>query len=118
MIGISRVQQYEFDPATPSSFDDFGQKLPGQVSTDCGRWKWFASAVHGLDPLVHDLAELRVHGRFVVAMATRADDSRTLADETSILVRPLDQLNVPGAVLHDWDSPIANVDFVLSVTYD
>lgn len=59
-----------------------------------------AVPLHRLDPLVDDPAQLGVDGRLVVAVAAGADDARALADKAAILVGPLNDLDVPGAVAH------------------
>jgi hypothetical protein len=63
-----------------------------------------AIAFHSVNPFLDDQAQLGVHLSLVVSVTTGADDPRALADEALILVGPFDNLNVPGAVVHEWDS--------------
>jgi hypothetical protein len=54
-----------------------------------------------IDAFVHDLAKLGINRGLVVTVAARADDAGTLADEAIVLIRPLDPLDIPDALLHD-----------------
>jgi hypothetical protein len=64
------------------------------------RWQRLAVALHGVDPFIHDLAELSVDLALVAAVATRPDDAGTLADEALVLVGPFYQLDVACAFFH------------------
>jgi hypothetical protein len=78
------------------------QDLTHDVSPDGRGWKRLTTRFHRLDPLFHDLAEFRVDVRLIVAVAAWTDDPGTLTHEAAIFVRPFDELDVPGAVFHDW----------------
>jgi hypothetical protein len=91
----------------PSESTDLGQELLGQVPPHCRRGERLAPTLHLLDPFLHDPAKLRIDCGLVVTVAARPNDAGALADETAILVRPLDELDVSGTVFHDLDSPMA-----------
>jgi hypothetical protein len=72
-----------------------------------GRWRQRFAVLQGdLDPFVHDLAQFGIYFGLVVAVAAWADDAWALADEALILIGPLNNLDVPSAVVHDLDSSI------------
>ena len=53
-----------------------------------------------LQPLVDDLAQLPVHPDLVITVAAGTYDTRTPTDETSVFIRPFDDLDVPCASGH------------------
>jgi hypothetical protein len=59
-----------------------------------------------LDPFFHDPAQFGLNLRFIRTVA-RSDHARTLADKALVLVRPLDNLDVPSAFVHACDSSMA-----------
>ena len=61
---------------------------------------------HQFYPLIDDLAEFRVDLLFVITVTARPDDPRTLTDKTLVLIRPLDNLEIPSAFFHCFDSLI------------
>lgn len=92
-------------------FKPSGVFLSGDFVSDAlasGRWwQWLALTLDRFQPFIDDPAQMRVHLRFVVSVATRPNDPRTLANETLILIRPFHYLDVPGTVVHDRDSSMA-----------
>ena len=74
-----------------------------------GRWrgKWPAVFAGEIDPLLDDLAQFPVHLHLIFSVAARANDPGALADERTILVRPLHDLHVTRGIRHNWDSSIA-----------
>jgi len=73
-----------------------------------GRRRRQGSAVlfEDFDPFINDSAQLSIDFGFVIAMAARANNAGALADETVILIRPFDNLDVSRAFVHDFDSSI------------
>src|SRR5947209_1925041 len=79
----------------------------GEVSTGRGGRQRPPVLFVERDGLFHDLAQLVEDFSFVLAVATSVDQPGRAADEALVLLRPLDDLRVPGAVCHDFDSLIA-----------
>jgi hypothetical protein len=63
-----------------------------------------AIAFERYKPFINDLAHLRVHFRFIVAMTTRSNNSGALADKGLILIRPFHDLDVSSTSIHVLDS--------------
>lgn len=61
-----------------------------------------------LDRLVHDFAQLCENGLFIVAVTTSIEQSWAASHKALVLFRPLDDLDIPGAVFHRRDSSIAD----------
>jgi hypothetical protein len=59
-----------------------------------GWWKWAALAPGDLDPVLDDPAEPAIDLDLVHLVTAGPDDPRTLPDERTVLVRPLDHLGV------------------------
>jgi hypothetical protein len=63
--------------------------------------------VKDFNRLFDHLAQFLEDGPFILAMAAAVHQSRRTPDEALVLVRPLDNLRVPGAFSHGRDSSIA-----------
>jgi hypothetical protein len=73
----------------------------------CGWRQRFAIALEGVYPLLDNLTEFGIDLGFVAAVAAGSDHSGTLAHKTLVLVRPFDDLDVPGTLIHDVASSMA-----------
>jgi hypothetical protein len=62
-----------------------------------------------LDPLIDDLTKLRIDLCFVIAVAAWAHETGALTNEALVFVGPFDDLYIPGAVVHDFDSSITRL---------
>jgi hypothetical protein len=82
-------------------------KRIGEVVTGCrGRQRLSVLPVE-IDGLVNDLTQLGEHLPLVIAVTAAKDQTRGSADIALILLGPLDDLYVSGAVFHSEASSIA-----------
>lgn len=70
--------------------------------------KRLASFMVELDSLLHDAAEFREDGLFIGAVASPIEEAGATADEALILLRPFDNFDVSGGIVHGLASSMAD----------
>ncbi len=73
------------------------------IAPGCPRWKWPALHAIQLDCLIDYLAQFLEDRLFVIAMGPAVNQTRRAAHIAMILLRPLDNFCIPGAVFHFLD---------------
>lgn len=71
-----------------------------------GRRQGLTFALGQFDPVFDDRAKFAIDGDFVLPVTTGADNAGTLSDERGVFVRPFDDFDESGGVVHDWLSEI------------
>jgi hypothetical protein len=76
-----------------------------------GSWRWQRTAIFAMqrNDVVDYLTELFEHLDLVLAVTSAKEEPRAAPDIASVVVRPLDDLDVPRAISH-LSTPSSRVD--------